>query len=397
MTQDLNFKISRAKSALVLENAFIASIVCAMSIVLDATLSPPTLATDGERIWAHPDWIAKHTGDEIKWALAHETFHCVFQHFIRADSSRDWRKWNIAGDVVINVLLETGGKDKRKVGHRPGNIIWEASEILGGKTAQQLYDLGKTTEGVYRLLPDPPAGGGGGDGEPGEGEGQWDSVRPLAGDPSVQAEAAAKMQVRVAQAAAAAKMCGQMDANLERLVGEVLEPKVVWQDQLRHFFTKRARTDHSYARPNRRFMSQNLYLPGRSGVQLGDILIAIDLSGSVSDAELAEFTAEAVAIKVDCNPAKTHVLYFTDRIRQHDVFEVDDELVISRNGTGGTAFSPIFRWAEDHNIDPVACVVLTDLECSDFGPAPPYPVMWASTSRTKAPFGEVIQLRRTHA
>jgi predicted metal-dependent peptidase len=61
-------------------------------------------------------------------------------------------------------------------------------------------------------------------------------------------------------------------------------------------------------------------------------------------------------------------------------------------GTGGTAFSPIFQFLEDNDINPVATVVLTDLCCDDFGPAPSYPTLWVSNYADKAPWGEVVKM-----
>lgn len=384
MTAELQRKISKAKAALIIENPFIASLVCSMPITLDAGLAMPTLATNGEWIKAHPNWIADHTVAQIKWALAHETLHCVFQHFLKEGTKRNHAKWNIAGDVIINVMLskEPLGKE------RPSGVIWDASPILGGRTAVDLYAAGKTTVGVYNLLPDPPEDGGAGGG----GGGAWDDCEELTGDPSRAAEASARMQVKVAQAAAAAKMCGKLSAEMERFVGEVLQPKVDWAKQLRDFFNKRAKVEYSYARPNRRFMHQGLYLASKSGHTLGTILLAFDQSGSVSPAEISAFTSEMQAIKEDCQPEEVHVLYFASTVMKHDKFERDEELLVKPNGTGGTAFSPIFKYALDHGIEPAACVVLTDLCCNDFGPQPDYPVMWCSTAAGKAPWGEVIML-----
>jgi len=45
---------------------------------------------------------------------------------------------------------------------------------------------------------------------------------------------------------------------------------------------------------------------------------------------------------------------------------------------------------EDNDINPVACVFLTDLCCDDFGNAPEFPVLWVSTEKGTAPFGEVV-------
>jgi VWA-like protein DUF2201 len=38
----------------------------------------------------------------------------------------------------------------------------------------------------------------------------------------------------------------------------------------------------------------------------------------------------------------------------------------------------------------VCVIVLTDLECDDFGDDPGYPVLWVSVREGKAPFGEVV-------
>ena len=53
--------------------------------------------------------------------------------------------------------------------------------------------------------------------------------------PADKAQQEAEWKVRVAQAAQAAKMMGKMSAGLERLVGEILKPKVDWRDVLRKF------------------------------------------------------------------------------------------------------------------------------------------------------------------
>lgn len=372
MSIDINTKLSRAKAALVIENPFVASIVCGMPLEVDDTINPPTLCTNGEFIKAHPAWIEAHTPNELKWALGHETMHCVFRHFLAKNrGERNWQKWNIAADVVINALLETD-----RVGDRPKGVIWEP----------ELYAKGKTTEGVYALLPDPPADGGSG--------GAWDVMEAYDGDASQQTEMDAKWQVKVSQAAAAAKMCGKLSESMKRFVDDVLTPHVNWTDQLRMFFTKRARIEQSFARPNRRFLSQGLYMPGKSGNTLGDILIGYDLSGSTTAAEHSRFTAELRAIKEDCNPTGIHVIYFAGDVTGYEFFGRDDELFLNPVGHGGTAFSPIFRYAEGLGVEIDAAVILTDLYCGDFGPPPPYPVMWASTGADKAPWGEVILLRR---
>jgi len=62
-----------------------------------------------------------------------------------------------------------------------------------------------------------------------------------------------------------------------------------------------------------------------------------------------------------------YVVYFDSEVSHYDKFTRDDEVHITPHGGGGTAFSPVFEYLEEHSIEPVACVFLTDLYCNDFG------------------------------
>jgi predicted metal-dependent peptidase len=285
-------------------------------------------------------------------------------------------KWDIACDIVINEMLFNEKRDGRST----VGAIWETAI-----RRPDLYERGgKTIEGVYALLPDPTP----------EDEENRQSVIILDGSESEMSELEARLHVQIAQARDIARAAGNLSENLARFVGEELTPKVRWQDRLRDFFTRKAYTDLSWARPSRRGLAQGVLRPGKDGTGMDDILIAVDLSGSVTPDELQEFLTELRAIKVDCQPANTHVLYFASTVTKYECFAQDEELNLKPNGTGGTAFSPIFRYAREHDIEPAAAVILTDLYCGDYGPVPEYPVLWTSTGAAgPTPFGEVIMLR----
>lgn len=367
-------KMSKAKATLVLDHPFFASIICSMPMIEDANLNPPTMATNGKWVKFHPEFVEEHSLQEIVFVLCHEVGHCMFAHMFRRHH-RDHKKWNIAGDYVINDMLVND-----KVGTMPQGALHNPALVQAG---------GGTTDGVYDLLPDSDNGGGGGGGGLPD---QFDNCEDSSGDAAEQAQQEAEMKVAIAQAAQAAKMCGKLGANLERLVDLALKPKVAWQDVLRRFISARAKVEYSYARPKRRFLAEDLFLPTLGGNALGELCIAVDCSGSISQREIDEFAAELRAIKEDCRPTKMHILYFHHEISKVDSFDQDDELVIAPNGTGGTAFSPIFREIESRDFNPVATVVLTDLCCSDFGPQPDYPVLWVSNHSDQAQWGEVVMM-----
>ena len=158
-------------------------------------------------------------------------------------------------------------------------------------------------------------------------------------------------------------------------------------------FLERRKTDQrSFARANRRFATQGLFLPSRTGEMLGEVVFFVDCSGSIDDEEIAQFAAEVCKVHTDLIPSKLHVVYFDSEVSHHDVFEPTDEVHVKAHGGGGTAFSPLWQFLQDNDIEPVAAVVLTDLVCYDFGASPDYPVLWVSTHSDKAPFGEVVMM-----
>lgn len=375
-TDPLDFKMSKAKTTLLFDHPFFASLALNMKWVRDDTLNPATMATDGETIYWHGEFVAKHTQDVLRAVVCHEVLHCVFQHMMRR-GSRDPYNWNVATDVVINDLIK-----REKIGTLPEGCI----------DMPQLAQAGNyMAEQVYNLLPPPPPQGQ--QGQPGIQGTPLDALKDAKGTAAEQSEKANQMKVRVAQAAQAAKMCGKMSSGLERIVTEVLQPKVDWKDVLRRFVSVRAKTETSYARPKRRFLGEDLYLPSKSGETLGELYLAVDCSGSIGARELAEFTTEIKAIHEDLRPSRIHVVYFDSEISHYEQYEQEDTLNIKPHGGGGTAFSPIFAYADKHGIEPCACVVLTDLYCGDFGGAPSYPVLWVTNGATEAPWGEIVKLK----
>ena len=382
-TMPLEKRLAKARTALVLEQPFIGTLALNMEIRVSDRF--PTAATNGKWIDFNPKFCEELCDEQLKFLMAHEVFHPMFEHNFRL-KGRNPKKWNMAGDYVINQLLTD-----EKIG----------KFIEGGLLNKATYDAGKgTTDGIYDILPEPDGPGGnngGSSGNPGNGgnpiPGTGDDVVEADGSPAEVEQAKAEMKVQVAQAAQAAKMMGKLSANMERLVGSVLQPKVDWREVLRKFVQRQKNDTRSWARPNRRMASLGMYLPSISGEVLGEIVFAIDCSGSIGQRELDEFAAEIRYVWEDMFPTKLHVVYFDSEVCHYDKFERGDDLFVKPHGGGGTAFSPIFRYIDQHQITPAATIVLTDLYCNDYGPAPEYPVLWVVNSgKTDAPWGECVKM-----
>jgi predicted metal-dependent peptidase len=369
----LKLKLAKARTNLVLAHPFVGTIAMNMPYHIDSSI--PTAATNGSWIKFNPEFLDKLTDEETVFLVAHECFHPMLEHPYRRHG-RNHRKWNEAGDYVINQLLSD-----EKIGKMPE----------GGLLSKDIYDAGGgSTDGIYNILPEPQEGDcEGGDGGNGGG---WsgNDLHDAEGTPAEQSQAHGEWQVRVAQAAQAAKMMGKMSVNMERLVGEILTPKVNWADVMHRFVEKSKTDERTFARPNRRFVQQGLYLPTVTGETMGEAAFCVDMSGSIDDRTANQFAAEVRKVFEDLRPSKLHIIFFSHEVCAYDSFGPDDEFKFNPRGGGGTAFSPCFKYMEDNGINPVACIFLTDLCCDDFGPAPEYPVLWVSTEKGTAPFGEVV-------
>jgi len=379
--ETLKTRLAKAKTSLILEHPFIGSIALGMphtymtpefEDALRASGREPTACTNGKRVQYSPAFVSDLTDEELKFLVAHECMHPMLEHNFRRQS-RDPRKWNIAADYVINQLLVDEGIGKF---------------IEGGCLNKALYDAGGgMSEQIYTLLPESnDDGDGGGDGGVG-GIGQ--DLEDGEGTQQDQAQQAAEWRVKVAQAAQAAKMMGKLSAGMERLVDGILNPTVDWREVLQRFVVKFKTDDRSFSRPNRRFLSQGMYLPSRNGEVMGPIAFFIDCSGSVDDAQLAQMAAEVRTVHETLRPEKLHVVYFDSVVSHYDCFGPDDDVKINFHGGGGTDVRAAFDYldTEGHADEVLCAVVLTD----GYTPYPEganYPVIWAMTTDMQAPFGD---------
>ena len=200
---------------------------------------------------------------------------------------------------------------------------------------------------------------------------------------------------RVVQAAQVAKAMGSLPAWAKQFLGDLLEPKVDWTEALARFLTEVTENDYSFARPNRRFVAQGMYLPGKHGNDgMGYLAVVFDTSGSVSMDEMKRFASEVVEAVQTTNPVGLALIY-CDAVVQHvDTFDhpTKDEVMESlhRYGCGGTDMTAALDWIDDNLDDVRAAVVFTD-GYTPFGLERAYPTLWAVTSKdVQASMGETL-------
>lgn len=358
INQDVKDQLTRARTQLILDHSFFGQLALRLTLVEEPNI--PTAAVDGKHIFYNPEFIAKHSGAQIKTIIAHEVMHCVYDHVGRRQD-RNARKWNQAGDYVINLCLTDSG-----------------FEAVSGWLHNTAY-AGMSSDEVYNLLPEA-------DDE--DGKDPLDEV--MDGDATDIETTATDWKIATIQAANQACAEGKLPASMARFVEELTATKLDWRAMLRRFITEISKNDYSWQRPNRRFIQQGFFLPTLYSESMGEIVIGIDTSGSISQETLNVFGGEIKAIVQSSRPSKVHVVYCDAVVNHVDEFGPNDDLKFDMHGGGGTAFEPVFDYVAEKGIKPVCLVYLTDLYGSTSFTQPDYPVMWGCISGSVAPWGETI-------
>lgn len=385
MLKSVADKLLAARTSLLWDHPFFAALAIQLETV-DATDDPriDTMATDGKRLYVHGPFVEGLSKDELIFVLAHEVLHNALQHHIRRQH-REPKLWNVAADYCINSeLTET------KVGKMP----------KGGLLSDRFTGMG--AEEVYAILEQ--EGGGGGQGsDPGGCGGVIDACSPF--DEAGIAEAKADIETKVRQAAAIAKgmQAGNMPAGLRKLIDQLTRPKIDWRAVLRRFIDDSRVKDFSWAKPNRRFLHQNLVLPGVVSDGISRLTILFDTSGSVFDQKvLTAFASEINGAFGDGMVDRITLLYVDTKVQRVEEYESGDELRMEPQGGGGTAFSEAFEYISEHADDSSAVIVFTDMHIFDLQQCkePSCPVIWAVHGDSRqfeqlastAPFGESVYL-----
>ena len=237
-------------------------------------------------------------------------------------------------------------------------------------------EAGKAGEGTNsgseagQNVPNEPKGSGdpGGCGE----------VLDAATDANEQAEDDIEWEKVVRQAVSLAKAAGQLPGHIAREIERANNPVRDWRDELREFCEQGALKIETWNRPNRRFVSQGITLPGsqRDGVNKAAFLI--DTSGSCDDIALACVRDEAQQLLDDEIISEVTVIYGDTRVCRVDEYITGDEIEFDPLGGGGTDMEPLFQHVADAVSDASLIVCFTDLEFyKDCGEQPHCPVLFA--------------------
>ena len=197
-----------------------------------------------------------------------------------------------------------------------------------------------------------------------------------------------------------ALLAGKVGSGGDRELQGLLEAKVRWQDALREYIQEQcAGSDYStWKRPNRRYLGMDVYMPSGVSERVGDIVVAIDTSGSIGGEQIKQFLGEVDAIAQGVNPESVWVLYWDTQVCRAERYIGEDVRRIAEStkpaGGGGTAPSCVTAYMRDNHIKPKVAIVLTDgYVGNDWGGDWPSPVVWCVVgSKVTSPVGKTLHV-----
>lgn len=300
------------------------------------------IATDGTSITIDTDKLSLLKDEEIKYLYAHVLLHIALKHPSR-QKLRDAALWNRACDIVVNLILSKF----KSIGKAP--LSEEAIERFEKMIAEEVYERLKSEQNN-------------------EGE-QKDIEESEYSDAREEGDSEALDAILV-QALSMARADAAISDGLALEIGEIIKPDIRFDDTFREYlsvslFEKR----ESFARPNRRYIHEGLYMPGyiRPNEFL-NLYIAVDSSMSVTEEEYRRFLGAASAVAESFSEYTITVIPFDSKINQNLILKIntseplcEDDFRIPKTD-GGTDIECVFEYVEkDEHLESTAVLaVLTD-------------------------------------
>jgi predicted metal-dependent peptidase len=378
-----------------------------------ATKSIATAATDGQDIFFNPDYISMLAPAQVDFELLHQVLHAALLHPSRR-GTRDEQQWNVAADIVVNGMiaeqqnfeLPTEAPRSPDVEHLSVEEIYELITLgrcdYKGQCQSDLLKKSRSDRAATRSRSRQ---------QPITGDTSTDPDQDLANaelDSQLEREdSLAEIQREHLEAhwrnamqqavtiSESSQRQGDIPAGMQRELGALNQAKLDWRTYLWRYLV---RTPTDFSGFDRRFVGRKLYLEALESESV-QVFIAIDTSGSISDAHLKVFLSEVQGI-LTAYPHLVGELYFADA-EVYGPYPLDHsgEIPVPTGG-GGTSFVPFFAKVRDrldwHTSG--ICVYLTDGYGVFPHESPELPVLWVVTPGGLAPeqfpFGDAICLHQ---
>jgi predicted metal-dependent peptidase len=325
----------------------------------------PTACTNGRDVYYGRKFVESLNDSDLRGVILHEAKHKMYRHMAtwKHLNKINPQKANMACDYVINLeLVDEGNRTDKFVSLPKGGLYDEKFKGL---------DSGQ----VFNLLPDTPEGGGGAGTFD---EHDWEGAENMT--PDEIKDLASEIDQAIRQGAI---LAGKVNGRIDRSFTDLMSAKVDWKEALREFVSSvcKGKDDSTWAKPSRRWLQHDVYMPSTISDTMGRVVVAIDTSGSIGGSILNRFISEVASIMENVNPELVDLIYWDNEVASHEVYGLNEADKMKQStkpkGGGGTTPSCITKYLKDKTIVPECAIVLTD-GCvgNDWGGNWTSPVLW---------------------
>ncbi|MEM1692130.1 MAG: VWA-like domain-containing protein [Thermofilaceae archaeon] len=358
-------KVSDAIVKLLLKEPFLGYMVKRIKIMIDEN-NDCFGYTDGRKIFLCHKLIEKNNINDIAFVLAHEILHLILRH---NDRIRELRRrygqamvLNVLADAIVNAKITNLQTSIDKIDcRRLGEILYDnrVVDICESKSLEELAEYVFKKSNYMKLVNmmfgydiidregDNGGGsdGGGDDGDKDDGEGgNRDGSEMINGDgdmgvlqDGMEIDDDVQANNLLIETAILAKMAGVIPGWVERLIDELLKPKISWRNLLRQYLNM-GKIRRSWSRMNRK----NPLIAGKMWIG-NKATILVDVSGSITDKELHDFISEVLALMRD---AEIEVVFWDVGIRGiYRIRTKKDLWKLKIMGGGGTKIKEALEYA----------------------------------------------------
>jgi predicted metal-dependent peptidase len=351
-------KLVTARIGLLLKAPFFGNMATRLKLV-NADSWLPTAATDGRNFYYNTDFVNKLRPKEIEFLFGHEVLHNVYDHMGRVGEHRDKRLFNCAADFCVNADLID-----QRVGEKITTVPCLYDSKYRGWSAEEVYDdLYEKAEKIDisdlldQVLDEHLDG---------EGEGDGDQENESKGRPKLSAEEKRQLRDEIREAmlqAAQAVGAGNVPSGVKRIIKDLTEPVVNWRELLEQQIQSTVKDDYSWMKPSRRSWHLDAVMPGQKPGEQIDVCIAIDTSGSISEAMIKDFLSEVKGIMDAYDEYKIQIWTFDTEVYNHQIYtseNMEDIMNYEPQGGGGTDFEVNWTFMKENNIEPKKFIMFTD-------------------------------------
>ncbi len=333
------------------EDAFFGSFMVQTKRNVDFSIEWPIVTipvADGFKMSFNPKSFLSYNKNEMKALIKHEIYHIMFNHYERERGLRqryDKLAVNIALDISINQFIKNIPMEYTRI----HNINMKYNLELKENMSCEYY-----AEILHKAINDKK--------EPLKIDTRDKSDINIknAHDLWWQSSISQEMSRNLAKTVATNSYNGKAPDEIGKIIlGYEEKAEISWQKLLKKMIPSlRAGTRSTITRRNRR-QPERLDLKGELPNNIPEILVAIDISASMTDDEINKIMIEILEISKSRGNVIT-VIECDDEIRRIYKIKSIKDIKKRKRNNGSTKFSPVFKYIKANNMRNVILIYFTD-------------------------------------